>query len=246
MGKAQGSSSEPVTNKVVIESKKGTSQYAIASIALVSIFGLFSLVIYNWPQKHSLPIIATPILEKPTVIAKEEVMSYWVEVVTKEGKSLRKAQDISLNSGEQIQLHFRSKEAGYLYILMPGTDNKLTTILTTKPIPATGVTTNLLKEDTEYIFPNSDQLITIGKSASQNSISIIFSLTPIKSVPFLDKAAGYSLSTEEQKAFLQIRDKAIKPNITETRGDEPYAIVNIDKKLNEDKYLAFDIDIKHK
>lgn len=246
----KSNSSKQATDTLLIESKQGNSKYVVAGIVIIIVLSLLGLGIYNWQQNNNSTTTATPSTERPTPVAKgieeAEIMRYWVEVVTKDGKALRKTKDIELSKGEQIQFHFTSKQPGYLYILMPGQDNKLTTILTTKPIAATGVTTNLLKENTEYIFPNGDQLLTLGKPASENKISVIFSPNPIKSTTFLDKQAGYSLSQDEQKDFLELFGKAIRPNMTETNGKESYAVVNVNSKVNEEKYLAFDIDIKQK
>ncbi|MFY9226226.1 MAG: serine/threonine-protein kinase [Blastocatellia bacterium] len=239
--------SDKTVNTTVIEDKKGKTSYLVISLAIITTMVLLAVVFYNKQQQNNSTTNQTPspTIEKPTPIAKveeAEIMRYFVEVVTKDGKTLRKTKDIELSEGEQIQFHFQSKKPGYLYILMPGTDNKLTTILTTKPIAATGVTTNLLKENTEYIFPNGDQLLTLGKPASENKINILFSPNPIKSLAFLDKQAGYSLSTDEQKEFLSLLDRAIKPTMAETTGSESYRIIN--SKVNDDNHLAFDIDIK--
>lgn len=246
-------SSKDDTKPIAIEDKK--SKKLVVSIIIIGGLVLSGLGLYNWQQRSNLkPIINTDnptpvkvgdktVLPVKPVEEKQEIIRYWVEVFTK-GKSLRKIKDITLSKGENIQFHFKSKQTGYLYILMPGKDNKLTAILTTKPMAATGVTTNLLKENTEYIFPKGNNGIEIRKPIARSKISVIFSTTPLKSVPFLDSLASNSLTEEEQKAFLQLSDKAIKPNITEIIGNEPYALVNINEKFNENKYLTFDIDIK--
>lgn len=243
---------------LIKEHKKRRTKYFAICLTIVGTITGIGLSLFNWPEKDNTKLIvntdntfAANINKSRTLLPKivekkQEILRYWVEVITKNGRSLRRTQNIKLNSEDQLQFHFNSKQPGYLYILMPGKSNSLIAALTTNPTADTRVSTNLLKENIEYQFPGAGKAIGMRNLDKINRFSFIFSSRPITSIPFLNRSTGYELSKEDQQAFLQLDQQAIKPDITETQEKEPYVLVNTDEHFNKDKYLAFNIDIKPK
>ena len=90
--------------------------------------------------------------------APKEVSRYWLE--------LEPARRWTKNAGcgdwcrslpvSRSSFHFTFAEEGYLYIVGPGDKNQPTAFLTTKPSPATGLTTNKVSKGVEFSFPKGD------------------------------------------------------------------------------------------
>ncbi len=177
-------------------------------------------------------------------IEKQEIMRFWLEIVTQKGDTLRKAKDVSIDSGDIFQFHIQSKESGYLYILMPGKENTIKTLLTSKPIPQTAVKDNLIQANIDYKFPNGKEWITIGKADNTNKFIIIFSLQAIKTVPFLNKTALYTLSEEENIALTLMCKKSMAIKTETIMGNNPYVAVNSSNPLRDTDYIVYEIEVK--
>lgn len=248
-------------NKVETEGKKGKLVSAYLIYSLVGFIAFTVIVVVLVFYKLQQPNLQKPVQgiknftqiknenagnPSTTVFEKQEILRYWVEVVTQEGKMSHEVKDIFINSGDTFQFHIESKVSGYLYILMPGKRNQLSTILTSKPISSTGVKDNLVKLGAEYKFPNGADWLTIGKIDRSNKFILIFSLKTIESVPFLNKTAGYSLSDEDKEDLTILRQQTINTELEVIEADKPYALVKVNKALAENDYLVFEIDIKLK
>ena len=182
----------------------------------------------------------------------EESIRYALEVEkTKGGDTVRVAGVVPLASGQAFKFHFTPREDGYLYIVGPGTGNVPMTFLTAKPIPASGVTTNQVKANVDYSFPNGDgNWITLDKTAGTEDYTIIFSPTELTSPSFLTATAGKTLSDSEQDDFEEFRDqyKANAPttDVTDGSGTNPFVSVKVPPSFAEGEPVIFDIRIEHK
>lgn len=229
------------------------SKYLLIAVLFTTI--IFLVIFYNWGrsslQKPVLNIndfTKTENTVSPLInpVEKQEIMRYWLEIVTQKGNTLRKTKDISIDSGDIFQFHIQSKKPGYLYILMPGEKNIIKTLLTSKPIPETGVKDNSIQANTDYKFPNGKEWLTIGKADNTNKFIVIFSLKAIESVPFLNKRALHILSEEENMALTLLRKKSTAIEIeTETvMNNNPYVAVNSSNPLKDMDYIVCEIEVK--
>lgn len=215
-------------------------RYLVVATILTSTILLTTF--YNW--KHLAP--EKTVLTTTNPIQSKEVLRYWLEIVTQKNETLREAKNIAINSGDMFQFHLESKELAYLYILMPGKKNKLTTLLTSKPIPKTGVKDNLIKANSEYKFPNGESWISIGKNDISNKFVFIFSIKAIESIPFLNKPAGYELSEEDSLTLQTLRKQACAIELETITGSSSYVIINSIKPLRDTDYIVYEVDIKLK
>lgn len=244
------------TQNLNIEVKNTKDKYLIIGLGVVGLLILLGLGLYSWhnsPKKagNSSSSLVTPtpnVSPTPVVspIENTEIISYWAKVVTKTGEILRKADAIVLSNDEKIQLYITSRQIGYLYLIVTGENNNLTTLLTNKPIVQTGVDSNLVSENEELRFPNGEQLIKMRGNSSSDKIIVIFSPMPIKTIPFLDKTAGYTLTEQEKELLENLRTKSVSSKLKVRKENDIEMVVNSNKKLNDDEYLVFDIDIIHK
>lgn len=244
------------TQNLNIEVKNTKDKYLIIGLGVVGLLILLGLGLYSWhnsPKKtgNSSSSLVTPtpnVSSTPVVspVENTEIISYWAKVVTKNEEILRKADEIVLSNDEKIQLYITSRQIGYLYLIVTGENNNLTTLLTNKPIVQTGVDSNLVSENEELRFPNGEQLIKMRGNSSSDKIIVIFSPMPIKTIPFLDKKAGYTLTQQEQELMDDLRAKSVSNKLKVRKENGTEMVVNTNKKLNDDEHLIFDIDIVHK
>lgn len=187
--------------------------------------------------------MASPLINP---VEKQEIIRYWLEIVTQKGNTLRKTKDISIDSGDIFQFHIQSKKPGYLYILMPGEKSIIKTLLTSKPIPETGVKDNSIQANTDYKFPNGKEWLTIGKADNTNKFIVIFSLKAIESVPFLNKTALHILSEEENIALTLLRKKSTAIETETVINNNSYVVVNSINPLKDMDYIVCEIEVKLK
>lgn len=182
--------------------------------------------------------------------AATEAMRYWLELEAGSNPA-RVAAVVPLASGQKFKFHFNPTESGYLYIIGPGEGNVPTTFLSSKPIVESGVTTNNLGAGANYSFPNGDgNWITLDKKSGEEIYTVIFSKTPITSLPFLDEEAWKALSEDEQGELNNFLSsyKANAPtiNVIGENSNEPYVSLKPSQAKDSGDTLVFDVRIVHK
>jgi eukaryotic-like serine/threonine-protein kinase len=233
----------------VAEKRRNSWSILIVGLAILIVFGLWfgNKFINNQPANNDTPpkTDSTPNETTETV----EALNYWIEVLSSmEGMpSSRKTSDLSFNSGDQFKFHFSVREHGYMYILVSGQKGNLpTTVLTAKPTPNTGVTSNSVEVGKDFVFPGGNIWLTMGKISGTDKCTIIFSSTPLLSPAFLNDIQGHELTTEEHRQLEELRAKSKAPTIKTINGNEPMVSVNLPKTKMDEQTLIFNINIDHK
>ena len=184
-----------------------------------------------------------------------EVSRYWVDLAPakKGGQRTQVGALVPIASGVSFKFHFTFGEDGYLYIFGPGQNNRPTAFLTTKPAPATGLTSNKVSKGVEFSFPKDDPSnvndLTLDAKPGTDNFMIIFSKVPLLAPSFLSEpVTDTPLSTEQQaelKAF--VTKFQPKPPVTELDESNPQAqFVRV--KIAPDQTnspIVFDIRIQH-
>ncbi len=185
-----------------------------------------------------------------TKAAPTEAIRYWLELEAGANPA-RVAAVVPLASGQSFKFHFTPVEDGYLYVVGPGDNNVPTTFLTSKPLAATGVTTNAVKAGQNFSFPDGDaNWITLDKNPGTEFYTVIFSKSPITSLTFFDEEAGKALSKAEQDELSSFVSplKANAPNtsVIDENSSEPYVSVKPSQSKADGDPLLFDVRIEHK
>lgn len=141
--------------------------------------------------------------------------------------------------GQNFRLHFISQQPGYLYILGSGKDNKTTTFLTTKPIAASKVKTNFIKDGIDFTFPGGENWLVVEKNNKGNKFIIIFSPSLVKSPNFLDIQAGHELTSEE----LQELDGLLQLRKSTSINELGEIISTSSSKATLEQVVVFDIEL---
>ena len=80
-----------------------------------------------------------------------------------------------LPRAKPFKFHFVFSNDGYLYIVGPGAQNQPTSFLTTKPAPASGLTSNQVKKGVDFSFPSGEiNWLELDKKPGTEEYTIIF------------------------------------------------------------------------
>ncbi len=236
---------------VVVEKKKSSAGLIIGVVALlliVAVAGIASFLLLNRSRRTT--DVTSPASSTTTVAALREISRYWLELepARKGEEPARVAALVAIASGQQFKFHFTFSEAGYLYIVGPGENNEPTAFLTTKPAPASGVTSNQVPGGSDYSFPNGNTL-TLDKNPGTDVFTIIFAKTALPSPAFLNEAVtGRPLSAAQQAELKSFVAKyAEKPPVTELDESNPRApLVRVKVPAEQTSNpIVFDIRIQH-
>ena len=183
-----------------------------------------------------------------------EVAQYWLELFPEDllGDPVRVAGAVPLASEQSFKFHFIFAEPGYLYIVGPGDQNKLTAFLTARPAAISGLESNQVAKGADFSFPSGlEHWLKLDKKAGTEDYTIIFSPTPITDPAFFAApATGSPLSETEQVELTSFlakhrgNDPAIE--INEKDAAQPYAAVKAARGESATGPIIFRIRIQHK
>ena len=194
------------------------------------------------------------VAETTGTAATKEVAQYWLELFPESilGDPVRVAGAVPLASEQSFKFHFTFAEAGYLYIVGPGDQNKPTAFLTARPAEISGLDSNQVAKGVDFSFPNGlEHWLKLDKKAGTEDYTIIFSPTPITDPPFFtEPATGNPLSETEQgelTSFLA-KHRGSDPviEINDKNASQPYAAVKTARGEAATSPIVFRIRIQHK
>lgn len=172
----------------------------------------------------------------------KKIIRYWLEIMKETTLRSPEMDKFQPMFGENFRLHFTSYQPGYLYIIGSGKGNKLTTFLTTKPIPASGVKTNFIKDGLDFTFPNGKQWLTVGKTKEENKFIVIFSPTVLTNPNFINAQAGSQLTSEDNQLLNTLISGLIPSKSTIINGMSEVTI-SFSKSQLPEKPVVFYINL---
>jgi hypothetical protein len=205
-----------------------------------------------WNKSRSSGVTTTPNTNKPSVVATapKELGRYWLELepANKGEPTTKVAALVPVASGQAFTFHFNFDEDGYVYIFGPGKNNQLTAFLTSKPLHATGFTTNKVSKGQEVSFPKGNTL-TLDEKPGTDRFTIIFSKSQLSTPSLLDEAVTFEPLSASQladfKAFVSKYQET--PPVIELDETNPKAQFVKVKTTSDpsNNPLVFDIRIQH-
>lgn len=178
-----------------------------------------------------------------------EVIRYSFDLKPNQRSSSRTPGTEPIKPGQSFKLHFTARQNGYLYILAPGKKNIPVTFLTAKPLPESGVVSNMLTGGTDFEFPKGPgNGIGITNDMYTTPFTIIFSTTALTTPIFLTARAGHELTISEQREFEEFRSEhAIQASrLVIERDFDGHSLLKTPENLVMNKPLVFDIPIRQK
>lgn len=187
------------------------------------------------------------------VSTSSEFGKYWLEILPPGlvAEPERIAGSAPLKSGQAFKFHFQIEQDGYLYIVGPGDENRLTAFLTAKPASISGLENNQISKGSDFSFPNGfEKWLELNKKPASETYTVIFSRTPI-TVPgfFAGQATGNPMSDDEQAEFKSfLAENKTAGVVTELHDKDPAAQFIAVKVPPSDgsKPVIFEIRIQHK
>jgi hypothetical protein len=236
----------------IVQKKKSSVGLIIGVLVLlliIAVAGVASFLLWN--RSRTTTAVTTPGPSTTTAAPPREVSRYWLELepARKGDAPSRVAGLVPIASGQALKFHFTFAEAGYLYIVGPGEKNQPTAFLTTKPLPASGVTSNRVGGGSDFSFPKGEgNNLTLDRNPGTDVFTIIFAKTELPSPAFLNEAVtGEPLSAAQQaelKSFVAKYPKAPATELDDSNPREPLVRVKVPAEQTSNP-IVFDIRIQH-
>ena len=225
-------------------------------LTLVGVGGIFA---FSWfKSKPTNESVAGPARKTnaPTkaAAATSEFGRYWLETLPNAlaAEPQRVAGAAPLKSGEAFKFHFEFSENGYVYIVGPGENNRLTAFLTEKPAPISGLANNQVVKGDDFSFPSGlEHWLELDKKPGIENYTIIFSPERLTSPAFLsEQATGKPLADGENTQFRDFlaQQQTVTP-VTETNEKDaaaPYVAVKVPAAKEQGRPVIFHVRIEHK
>jgi serine/threonine-protein kinase len=261
---SQGVPSPSVSAQVAAPKRRGSMALVIGGVLLIVLIvvgvGGFFLVNSMRAKTSAESLPNTPGANKTipgpeTAATTKEVARYWLEVSPKAANAtpVRVVPMIPIASGQLFKFHFTPSEDGYLYIVGPGEQNKLTAFLTAKPsTAASGLSSNEVKKGVDFSFPNGEEhWLGLDKNPGTESYTLIFSPTRLESPRFLNgEAVGHPLTEAEQMEWSSFVGKyktsLPDPQYDNSNATAPFAVVKTAGALASGNPIILDVRIQHK
>jgi serine/threonine-protein kinase len=187
-----------------------------------------------------------------TTAATKEFGKYWLELLLlTPGENVRVTGGVPLSSGQPFKFHFQVNEDGYVYIIGPGAENRLTAFLTSKPATISGVSSNRLEKGADFSFPDGlEHWLELDKKPSTEDYTIIISRQPLSSPAFLSEQATGEPLNDSQLAEWQdflAKQKITEPvtEVNDKSSTEPFVQLKVPAADNSNP-IVFHIRIQHK
>lgn len=181
------------------------------------------------------------------------VLDYYVQI--KEGAKIPETQP--LKPGQEVKLHFISRERGYVYILVHQSDGSLETFLTGKPAAGTKLTDNRLEAGQDFVFPGENVHITLfpvaGQAEARYTYTVLFSSQPLSDYSFFETSELRPLTPAEKEQVENLRKQTIAQGdvteITTSATNKWLRNVSLPAQLNAAgktyrRLVMFDISLK--
>ncbi|MGI8837619.1 MAG: protein kinase domain-containing protein [Pyrinomonadaceae bacterium] len=225
-------------------------------LAVVGVGGIFA---FSWfkskPTNESVAVPGgKPNSTTKAPAAASEFGRYWLETLPNAlaVEPQRVAGAAPLKSGEAFKFHFEFTENGYVYIVGPGENNKLTAFLTEKPAPISGLANNQVVKGDDFSFPSGlEHWLELDKKPGIENYTIIFSEERLSTPSFFtEQATGKPLADTENTEFRHFlaQQQTATPvtEVNEKDAAEPYVAVKVPAAKEPGKPVIFQVRIEHK
>jgi serine/threonine protein kinase len=179
-----------------------------------------------------------------------DLLRYWIEPTKSRTVVIgsRLTENPTLGSNDEFRFHFSAEKPGFLYIVGTGPKNEPLTFLTAKPVEESGVKTNALQANSDYVFPQIGN-IGLDKNSGTEVYTILFSPTRLSEPAFLGAKANRELKGSERADYdaLVSRYSANSPVISVNNTDPGTAYVAV--RTNDaasSGQVVFQIRLQHK
>jgi hypothetical protein len=179
----------------VIPLRRGLLAFAALALLVVGVAAAWNLT-RPAPSKSREP--APAIASQPQSVP---LLSYYLETVARDNSTDRVTGENPLTMDQGFRLHVTARQDGYIYIVVAGSGNVPTALLTAIPPKTTGWTTNRIEAGASYSFPTSSaeqEVIDLGPETLATPFTIIYASEPVASPEWLAGPSPRTLNPNEQ------------------------------------------------
>ena len=227
--------------------------YSFATALLITLtVGVVAYPAYKmWPKVFTdLAGLLFASVSGPPVSPRFEALCYYLEIAPSDDATCQRAIRATgfgpVVAGAKFKFHFKPTEGGYFYVVALGENGVPQTFLTSRPMPSSGVNTNLSVAGKDFNFPAGGQWFMTRKDAESTPFTVIFSKTPLKAPAFLSLETGRDLTTGEQQELMDMKKRyadSAPELVAMKEGDQLFVSVQLPKRAGNDP-IIFDISIK--
>jgi serine/threonine protein kinase len=226
------------------------SSFAITLMITLAV-GVVAYPAYKmWPELFNLAGLGASTSGPPVTSSRFEALRYYLEIASSKdaaGQNAIRATGFGpVEAGAKFKFHFKPNEGGYFYLVALGENGVPQTFLTSRPMPSSGVATNLSAAGRDFNFPAGGQWFMTRKDAESTPFTVIFSRTPLKAPTFLSSEAGRDLTEGEQQELLDMKERYATnaPELVAMKdGNQPFVSVQPPERATNEP-IIFDISIK--
>lgn len=164
-------------------------------------------------------------------------VSYWIDLLTRDGRVMRKPVNKEFRSGDRIKLSLKSNRDGYLYVINVGSTGATRVLY-----PHSSSIDNFIEANKVYTIPN-DRYMIFDENPGEETLVIILAPNPI------DDFNPYSPSTNATvlTAFANTRgakDLLIEDDLSVRSKPARYAVAPM-PSLEDRKAIVLFVKLKH-
>jgi len=225
------------------------SSFAISLLITLAV-GVVAYPAYKmWPELFTNPTGLFTNISGPSA-SRYEALRYYLEIASSDDAASPNAKRATgfgaVEAGAKFKFHFKPTEGGYFYLVALGENGIPQTFLTSRPMPSSGVATNLSAAGRDFNFPAGGQWFMTRKNAESTPFTVIFSKTQLKAPAFLSSEAGRDLTAEEQQELMDMKKQyaTSAPELVAMKeGNQPFVSVQSPERAANEP-IIFDISIK--
>jgi hypothetical protein len=225
------------------------SSFAITLMITLAV-GVIAYPAYKiWPELFNLAGLGASTGTSVTS-SRFEALRYYLEIASSNDvagqNAIRSTGFGPVEAGAKFKFHFKPMEGGYFYLVALGENGVPQTFLTSRPMPSSGVATNLSAAGRDFNFPAGGQWFMTRKDAESTPFTVIFSKTPLKAPAFLSSEAGRDLTDGEQQQLMDMKKRyaTSAPELVAMKdGNQPFVSVQPPERATNEP-IIFDISIK--
>jgi serine/threonine protein kinase len=226
------------------------SSFAITLMITLAV-GVVAYPAYKiWPELFNLAGLGASTGTPSVTSSRFEALRYYLEIASSNdaaGQNAIRATGFGpVEAGAKFKFHFKPMEGGYFYLVALGENGVPQTFLTSRPMPSSGVATNLSAAGRDFNFPAGGQWFMTRKDAESTPFTVIFSKTPLKAPAFLSSEAGRDLTDGEQQQLMDMKKRyaTSAPELVAMKdGNQPFVSVQPPERATNEP-IIFDISIK--
>jgi serine/threonine protein kinase len=237
----------PTTGQEIVPrpEPRRTPRGALWGVAAAVVLGGAALAYWVVPDaKRTVDAPPPPAPPREAAAAPVPRLSYYLETTGEGGGPRRVDGTAPLVVTESFKFHFTAPEDGYLYVVGYGEAGVPRTFLTARPAPESGVTTNRVEKNLEYVFPSGErQWIGLDEKTMTTPFTVVFSRSPLAEPAFFADQANRPLTVEEQAAFEDFKKRHAEGRPAPAIADDP-PLVTLAARPDDDVVVA-DVVVKH-